>query len=100
MKIAKMEIKMILALVLCRYDYKLVDGAGKPVKQAPQLNGNDNQQVWQFVDLLVWHLLSQLLMCLEETYGRAMFPSVHESRGVGRWLVLQCLAFVGFGSII
>jgi len=44
MKIAKMEIKMILALVLCRYDYKLVDGSGKPVKQAPQLNRNDNQQ--------------------------------------------------------
>ena len=48
MKTAKLEIKMIVALVLCRYDYKLVDGSGKPVKQAPQLNRNDNQQVWQF----------------------------------------------------
>ncbi|KIM74625.1 hypothetical protein PILCRDRAFT_828049 [Piloderma croceum F 1598] len=43
MKTAKLEIKMIVALVLCRYDYKLVDGSGKPVKP-PQVNMNDNHQ--------------------------------------------------------
>jgi hypothetical protein len=48
MKIAKFEIKMIVALILCRYEYKLVDDSGKLAKQAPQLNMNDNQQVRQF----------------------------------------------------
>jgi hypothetical protein len=59
MKFAKLEIKMILALVLCRYDYKLVDGSGKPGKQ-PQVNMNDNHQVWLWLDLIVCHILNQL----------------------------------------
>ncbi|KIM88310.1 hypothetical protein PILCRDRAFT_253602 [Piloderma croceum F 1598] len=44
MKFAKLEIKMILALVLSRYEYKLVDTSGKPPKQLPQPNRNDIHQ--------------------------------------------------------
>jgi hypothetical protein len=47
MKVAKVEIKMIVALVLFRYEFKLVDGSGKPTKQAPQPNMNDTHQVCQ-----------------------------------------------------
>src|ERR1700720_4185834 len=46
MKIAKFEIKLILALLLCRYEYKLVDASGKHPKQLPQPNRNDIHQVW------------------------------------------------------
>jgi cytochrome P450 len=45
MKFAKLEIKMILALILSRYEYKLVDTSGKPPKQLPQPNRNDIHQV-------------------------------------------------------
>jgi hypothetical protein len=45
MKVAKFEIKMILALFLSRYNYKLVDGTGQPPKQLPQPNRNDFRQV-------------------------------------------------------
>jgi hypothetical protein len=65
MKIAKLEIKMILALVLCRYDYKLVNGSGKPAKP-PQVNMNDNHQVWLLLDLIVCHILNQLFPYFRE----------------------------------
>ena len=45
MKIAKMEIKMILALMLLRYEYTLVDAAGLPTKHLPKLDRNDIHQV-------------------------------------------------------
>jgi sterol 14-demethylase len=47
MKFAKLEIKMILALILSRYEYELVDVFGKPPKQLPQPNRNDIHQVCQ-----------------------------------------------------
>jgi hypothetical protein len=47
MKIAKFEIKMILALFLLRYEYELVDASGKHPKQLPQPNWNDIHQVCQ-----------------------------------------------------
>jgi len=65
MKIAKLEIKMILALVLCRYDYKLVDGSGKPV-DPPQVNMNDTQQVWLWFDLIAYHILNLLFTYFRE----------------------------------
>jgi hypothetical protein len=64
-KIAKLQIKMILALVLYRYDYKLVDGSGKPAKP-PQVNMNDNHQVWPLLDLIVCHILNQLFPYFRE----------------------------------
>jgi hypothetical protein len=54
MKVAKFEIKMILALFLSRYDYKLVDGTGQPPKQLPQPNRNDFHQV-------CIHVISEIL---------------------------------------
>jgi hypothetical protein len=47
MKVAKLEIKMITALFLSGYEYKLVDASGKPPKQFPQPNRNDMHQVCQ-----------------------------------------------------
>lgn len=68
MKVAKLEIKMILALMLIRYEYTLVDAAGKPPKQLPKPNRNDIHQVESSfppsyilgVDLLVIFSLDQL----------------------------------------
>ena len=47
MKFAKFEIKLILALMLSRYDYKLVDASGKPPRHLPQPDRNDIHQVCQ-----------------------------------------------------
>ncbi|KAH9478207.1 Cytochrome P450 monooxygenase [Psilocybe cubensis] len=44
MKIAKLEIKLILALILLGYEYELVDGSGKYPKQLPTPDRNDIQQ--------------------------------------------------------
>ncbi|KAF7974030.1 hypothetical protein HWV62_13553 [Athelia sp. TMB] len=40
-KVAKFEVKMILALMLTRYEYTLVDAAGAPTMQVPEPNRND-----------------------------------------------------------
>jgi sterol 14-demethylase len=45
MKVAKLEMKMILAVFLARYDYELVDGDGKRVSQMPVPNRNNLHQV-------------------------------------------------------
>ncbi|KIM87727.1 hypothetical protein PILCRDRAFT_62967 [Piloderma croceum F 1598] len=45
MKVAKLEIKIIVALVLSRYEYKLVDASGDPSKELPKPNRNDIHQV-------------------------------------------------------
>jgi hypothetical protein len=47
MKVAKLEIKMILALLLFQYKYTLVDASGKLPKQLPQPDRNDIHQVCQ-----------------------------------------------------
>ncbi|KII87907.1 hypothetical protein PLICRDRAFT_42425 [Plicaturopsis crispa FD-325 SS-3] len=44
MKVAKLEMKMILALFLAGYEYDLVDESGKFPKTLPQPNRNDLQQ--------------------------------------------------------
>jgi hypothetical protein len=45
-KIAKFEIKIILALFMYHYEYRLVDSSGKPAKQLPQVDRNDIHNVW------------------------------------------------------
>ena len=52
MKAAKLEIKMIVALFLSRYEYKLVNASGNPLKQAPKPNRNDIHQVRSLLDPL------------------------------------------------
>ena len=45
MKVAKLEMKLILAVFLMRYEYELVDGDGKFPKTMPVPNRNDFHQV-------------------------------------------------------
>lgn len=49
MKVAKFEIKMILALVLSRFEVQLVDGSGNPRKELPLPDRNDIHQVRQSI---------------------------------------------------
>ncbi|KAF9482298.1 cytochrome P450 [Pholiota conissans] len=45
MKVAKLEIKLILAMMLAGYDFDIVDKAGKAPKEIPQPDRNDIHQV-------------------------------------------------------
>ena len=45
MKIAKLEIKLVLAMILLGYEYELVDGNGNYPKGVPSQNRNDTMQV-------------------------------------------------------
>ena len=45
MKIAKLEIKLVLAMILLGYEYDLVDGNGNYLKVVPEQNRNDYYQV-------------------------------------------------------
>ena len=45
MKIAKLEIKLVLAMILLGYEYELVDGNGNCPKQIPSQDRNDILQV-------------------------------------------------------
>ncbi|KAF8156012.1 cytochrome P450 [Crassisporium funariophilum] len=44
MKIAKLEMKLVLAMLLLGYDYELVNGAGQYPKSLPEQDRNDIQQ--------------------------------------------------------
>jgi hypothetical protein len=45
MKIAKLEIKLLLAMMLLGYEYELVDGNGNYPKAVPDQDRNDVLQV-------------------------------------------------------
>ena len=82
MKVAKLEIKMILVLMLVRYEYTLVDSAGKPPKQLPKPNRNDIHQVRLFFCLR----MNAVLTCPSssgQTSRRNLFSSVQKVN----WLV-------------
>ncbi|KAF7974039.1 hypothetical protein HWV62_13571 [Athelia sp. TMB] len=53
MKVAKFEVKMILALMLTRYEYTLVDAAGAPTMQIPEPNRNDIHQARPKTDCFI-----------------------------------------------
>jgi hypothetical protein len=44
-KIAKLEIKLVLAMMLLGYEYELVDGKGRYLKAVPEQDRNDLLQV-------------------------------------------------------
>jgi hypothetical protein len=48
MKVAKLEIKLIVAMMIAGYDFDVVDANGKTPKQLPQPDRNDIHQVWIF----------------------------------------------------
>jgi sterol 14-demethylase len=41
MKVAKLEMKVVLALFLAGFDYDTVDGAGRPLTAVPEIDRND-----------------------------------------------------------
>ena len=45
MRIAKLEMKVIIAMFLVGYEYELVDGSGNFLKELPLQDRNDIQQV-------------------------------------------------------
>lgn len=45
MKVAKLEIKLVMAIILLGYDYELVDASGKYPTKLPVPDRNDTQQV-------------------------------------------------------
>lgn len=45
MKVAKLELKVIIAYMLAGYDYKVVDKNGAPLKSLPVPDRNDIHQV-------------------------------------------------------
>ena len=45
MKIAKLEIKLVLTMILLGYEYEVVDGNGNYLKEVPSQNRNDLLQV-------------------------------------------------------
>ena len=45
MRIAKLEIKVVLAMILLGYEYELVDSNGNYPKAVPDQNRNDTHQV-------------------------------------------------------
>lgn len=56
MKLAKLEIKMIVALFLTGFEYDLVDGSGKFPNPFPKADRNDIQQV-RHISIRRWYLL-------------------------------------------
>jgi hypothetical protein len=80
MKVAKFEIKMILALFLSCYDYELVDACGKPLKTTATAQPERYPKACAISSIyIVYQILNRLVMCAaEETDRRTVFPSVQE----------------------
>ncbi|KAF8155590.1 cytochrome P450 [Crassisporium funariophilum] len=53
MKVAKLEIKVIVAFMLAGFEFDLVDKSGKPVTELPKPDRNDHHQVSNFVSILL-----------------------------------------------
>ena len=45
MKVAKLEFKLVLALMILGYDYSVVDKMGKSISALPQPDLNDTEHV-------------------------------------------------------
>jgi len=58
MRIAKLEMKLVLAMLLVGYDYIVVDEHGNQTKELPKPNRNDALQVSK----LAFHLFSSRLL--------------------------------------
>ena len=87
MKVAKLELKLISAIFLTRYEYELVDEHGKFLKQCPVLDRNDLHQVCA----RTLEILRLALMCLSAIYLGSppqvnVLLQLQKSRGVGGWL--------------
>ena len=98
MKMAKLEIKLILAIFLTRYEFNLVDKDGKfpdplPV---PDRNGIHQVRVESGIKYSVWMLIVSLCpssFCLDSPSGSHVLFRLREGRAVdGR--PLNCVEFV------
>ena len=50
MKVAKLEIKLVLATLLLGFDFELVDGTGRRPDTLPEQDRNDLHQVGLYVE--------------------------------------------------
>lgn len=53
MKVAKLEIKIIVAMFVAGYEFDIVDSQGKFPKAVPNPNFNDIHQACRFISLCV-----------------------------------------------
>jgi hypothetical protein len=75
MKIAKLEIKMILALFLSSYEYTLVGRSGMPLKQSLQPDRNDIHQV-SLSFTFIYFVRTKLVVDAVKTFRGTVLPSV------------------------
>jgi sterol 14-demethylase len=76
MRIAKLEIKLVLAVILLGYEYELVDGKGNYPKAVPKQNRNDLHQVSNIqVDES-----GNLYFCLVEAHRRPVLSQIQTHR--------------------
>jgi len=87
MKVAKLEIKIVIALFLAGYEFNIVDAAGNPAKEFPRVDRNDFQQVLIIRVLYKCSFLTDNL-ATGKTFGRPVFHPIQE----GCWLTLTTRA--------
>ena len=80
MSIAKLEIKVILAMILLGYEYELVDGNGNYPKVVPDQNRNDIHQVSPPCGFREVAEFITLCYCLGAAYGGALLPEIQTRR--------------------
>jgi len=68
MKIAKLEIKLILAMILLGYEYEIVDGNGNYPKEVPSQDRNDLLQVSTYPCISSRHVLIYF-SCSRDLWG-------------------------------
>jgi len=95
MRAAKLELKLIMAMFLTRYEFDLVDKDGKFPNPLPARNKNDVQQArtgcWMMVFCTNAHPVFSL--CLDSSPWSHMLLRLQEGCAVDRWL------FHTFGSL-
>ena len=86
MKVAKLELKLISAMFLTRYEYELVDEHGKFLKECPVLDRNDLHQVCART-LEILHLA---LMCLPRVAPSGQRASSTSEKSRSRRVAMRC----------
>ena len=79
MKIAKLWIKIVLAMTLLGYEFELVDDNGNHPKTVPNQNRNSLRQVSLSPGFILSHCIINLSFCLG-AYRRSMLYKIQARR--------------------